>query len=72
DAVAAARAVRAPLLLIADGADDRMPEVVVRRVFDAHPGPKRLWVAPGAPHVGAVLDSSYWPRVLSFLADSGC
>lgn len=72
DAVAAARALRAPLLLIADGADDRMPEVVVRRVFDAHPGPKALWVAPGAPHVGAVLDPSYWPRILGFLADSGC
>ncbi len=72
DAVAAARSFRAPLLLIADGADDRMPEVVVRRVFDAHPGPKALWVAPGAPHVGAVLDPSYWPRILAFLADSGC
>ncbi len=72
DAVAAARALRAPLLLIADGADQRMPEPVVRRVFEAHRGTKTLWVAPGAPHVGAVLDSSYWPRVLGFLADSGC
>lgn len=72
DAVAAARTLKAPLLLIADGADDRMPEAVVRRVFDAHPGPKALWVAEGAPHVGAVLDPSYWPKILAFLADSGC
>lgn len=72
DAVAAARSFRAPLLLIADGADDRMPEAVVRRVFDAHPGPKALWVAAGAPHVGAVLSAEYWPRILAFLADSGC
>jgi pimeloyl-ACP methyl ester carboxylesterase len=72
DAVAAARSFRAPLLLIADGADDRMPEAVVRRVFDAHPGPKALWVAAGAPHVGAVLSAEYWPRIFDFLADSGC
>jgi uncharacterized protein len=71
DAVAAARAVRAPLLAIADGADPRMPEAVVRRVFDAHPGPKRLWVAPGADHVGASLHPGYWPAVLGFLAEHG-
>jgi dienelactone hydrolase len=71
DAVAAA-APSGPLLLIADGADDRMPEAVVRRVFDAHPGPKALWVAAGAPHVGAILSAEYWPRIFAFLADSGC
>jgi fermentation-respiration switch protein FrsA (DUF1100 family) len=63
--------VRSPLLAIADGADERMPEVVVRRVYDAHPGPKELWVAPGAPHVGAVLSPQYWPRVEAFLAAHG-
>ena len=71
DAVAAARRLRAPLLAIVDGADDRMPEAVVRRILDAHPGPKRLWVAHGAGHVGASLDAGYWPVVLSFLQDSG-
>lgn len=68
DAVAAARSVRAPLLAIVDGADPRMPEAVVRRVFDAHPGPKRLWIAPGAPHAGAAYAPGYWPAVLGFLA----
>lgn len=67
DAVAAARKIRVPLLLVADGGDPRMPEAVVRRVLDAHPGPKALWVAPGAPHVGAILRSDYWPTVLGFL-----
>ena len=62
---------RAPLLAIADGGDDRMPEAVVRRVFDAHPGPKALWVAPGAPHVGAVLHPDYWPTVDGFLSENG-
>lgn len=71
DAVAAARRLRAPLLAIVDGADDRMPETVVRRILDAHPGPKRLWVAPGAVHVGASLDPGYWPVVLGFLEENG-
>jgi pimeloyl-ACP methyl ester carboxylesterase len=70
-AVAAARRVRAPLLAIVDGADPRMPEAVVRRVFDAHPGPKRLWVAPGAPHAGALFAPGYWAEVTGFLEASG-
>ena len=71
DAVSAASRVRSPLLAIADGGDDRMPEAVVRRVFDAHPGPKSLWVAPGAPHVGAVLHPDYWPTIETFLRENG-
>ena len=71
DAVAAAAQIRGALLAIADGADDRMPEAVVRRVFDAHPGPKRMWVAPDAPHVGASLHPDYWPTVTAFLAENG-
>jgi alpha-beta hydrolase superfamily lysophospholipase len=71
DAVAAARRVRAPLFAIADGADTRMPEAVVRRVYDAHPGPKRMWVAPGAEHLGAMLSPEYWPRVSSVLDENG-
>jgi len=72
DAVAASAAFSAPLLAIADGADPRMPEAVVRRVVDAHPGPHRLWVAPGVDHVGAVLHPDYWPVVLGFLDAAGC
>jgi len=71
DAVAAARQVRAPLLAIVNGADRRMPEPVVRRVWDAHPGPKALWVAPGMEHVGAILHPDYWPQVLGFLRAHG-
>jgi fermentation-respiration switch protein FrsA (DUF1100 family) len=71
DAVAAARRVRAPLLAIVDGADDRMPEAVVRRVFEAHPGPRRLWIAPGAGHVGASAHPDYWPVVTGFLEANG-
>ena len=71
DAVAAARRLRAPLLAIVDGADDRMPEAVVRRIFDAHSGPRRLWIAPGAGHVGASAHPDYWPVVTGFFADHG-
>lgn len=71
DAVAAARRVRAPLLAIVDGADDRMPEAVVRRVYDAHPGPKRLWIAEGAYHVGALFHPDYRGRVVRFLEENG-
>ncbi len=67
DCVAAARRIRAPLLAIVDGADPRMPEPVVRRIVDAHAGPHRLWVAPGAGHVGAFFDRGWAGVVGGFL-----
>jgi len=72
DAVRASASFGAPLLAIADGADTRMPEAVVRRVAEAHAGPHQVWVAPGAEHVGAILHPDYWRVVLSFLDASGC
>ena len=71
DAVKASASFAAPLLAIADGADTRMPEAVVRRVADAHAGPHQLWVAPGAEHVGAILHPDYWRVVLAFLDAAG-
>jgi hypothetical protein len=71
DAVDAARRVGAPLLAIVDGADPRMPEAVVRRLYDAHRGAKRLWLAPQAPHCGARLRDDYWPQVFGFLEENG-
>lgn len=75
DTVAAARRIAAPLLLIVDGGDARMPEAVVRRVFDAHaaahPGRTTLWVAAGAPHCGGWMDAGYWPRIFAFLDTAG-
>ena len=69
--VRAAARLRAPLLTIVDGDDPRMPEAVVRRVYDAHPGPKQIWVAPGVPHVGAILHPDYWQHVTGFLEAHG-
>jgi uncharacterized protein len=71
DAVAAARALRAPLLAVAGGDDVRMPERVVRRIYDAHRGPKRLWVVPRATHVAAMLHPDYDLTIVTFLEEQG-
>lgn len=71
DSLAAARRLRAPLFLIVDGLDRRMPESVVRRILDAHPGPKELWVADGVDHVGAQFHAEYPARVAAFLTAAG-
>jgi len=71
DSVAAVRRIRAPLLAIVDGADPRMPEPVVRRIVLAHPGPHRLWVVPGADHVGGIFHPDWAKVVLGFLDESG-
>ena len=70
DAVAAARRIKAPLLAIVDGADPRMTQAIVQRVVDAHPGPKRLWVAAGVDHVGAIYNPDYRKVVLGFLDEN--
>jgi pimeloyl-ACP methyl ester carboxylesterase len=70
-AVEAARRFRGALLVILDGADPRMPEPVVRRVLDAHAGPKRFWIAPDAPHASAAGAPGYWQTVLGFLEANG-
>jgi pimeloyl-ACP methyl ester carboxylesterase len=71
DVVAASGRFRAPLLAIADGEDPRMPEAVVRRVFQAHRGPGRMWVAEGVGHVGAALRPDYPAVVRAFLDQNG-
>jgi hypothetical protein len=71
DAVARARAVRAPLLVIGDGADRRMPADVVTRVYEAHRGPREIWIVPGADHLGAIAHPEYWSRVHGFLERQG-
>jgi hypothetical protein len=44
-----------------------MPESVVRRIVDAHPGPKKLWVAEGVDHVGAIHHPDWEDVVFGFL-----
>ena len=71
DTVEAARRIGAPLLAIVDGLDERMPEAVVRRIVDAHPGPNELWVASGVHHVGAFFHPDWKQVVVGFLERSG-
>jgi fermentation-respiration switch protein FrsA (DUF1100 family) len=68
--IAGIRRVRAPLLLIA-GADDRHTLLSEsRRLFDAAPAEKEIWVLPGVQHVDfhAREPAEYERRVLAFLA----
>jgi alpha-beta hydrolase superfamily lysophospholipase len=71
DAVQAARRIHAPLMTIVDGGDPRMTEAIVRHVLDAHPGPKKIWVAPGVDHVGAILLPDWPKQVGGFLDEHG-
>jgi len=67
DAVAAASRIQAPLLAIVDGDDKRMPEPVVRRIVDAHPGAHKVWIASGVGHVGAIYHPDWKTVVLGFM-----
>ena len=64
--------VRCPLLLIAGSEDTRTPLAESKRMFDAAPEPKELWVVTGAGHVNfhRFAGSQYEERVLSFLSRS--
>jgi pimeloyl-ACP methyl ester carboxylesterase len=69
DSVAAASRIQAPLLAIVDGDDPRMPEPVVRRIVDAHPGPHEVWIASGVGHVGAIYHPDWSRVILGFLEE---
>ncbi len=70
DTVAAASRLRAPLLAIVDGEDRRMPEAVVRRIVEAHPGWNKLWIATGVGHVGAIHHADWKSVVVEFLSEA--
>jgi pimeloyl-ACP methyl ester carboxylesterase len=58
-----------PVLLITGQLDRDTPERLMRQLFDAVPGPKELWVVPGAGH-GGYLDVSpaeFEAKLTSFL-----
>jgi uncharacterized protein len=68
--VEAARAIRAPVLLI-HGADDKeTPPVHSQRIFDALPGPRRLMLVPGAAHNQSLYGPGVWGEVERWIEEA--
>jgi hypothetical protein len=67
DGIASARV---PVLVIEDGADDRVPAGDAVRLAAANPRAVTVWQVPGARHVGSwtAAPEEYPRRVLAFLA----
>ncbi len=60
--------VRAPLLVIHGDRDSTIPLRLGRQLYEAAPGPKELWVVPGATHKDLVEASgaAYGERLRRF------
>jgi len=60
---------RGPVLIIGGADDPFTPPEETQRMFDAAPGPKTLWLAPGVNHEGIsdLKSSDYRQQLLSFL-----
>lgn len=58
-----------PMLFIHGAADTFVPTVMVRRLYDAKPGKKELWIAEGAEHAESYLKhrEEYVERVKGFI-----
>ena len=61
---------KVPMLFIHGDNDDFVPTYMVQEVYDAHPGPKQLWLAKGSIHAYAYSDhpAEYTAQVKQFLA----
>lgn len=59
---------RAPLLLLSGDRDRFLPVAEARRLFDAAPEPKELWIVPGADHerIEGAQPAEYERRVVDF------
>jgi hypothetical protein len=66
----AARAIRAPVLLI-HGADDReTPSAHSQRIFEALTGPRRLILVPGTGHNGSLGAPGIWLEIDRWIEES--
>lgn len=63
------RRCRRPMLFVHGAADTYVPTSMVYPLYEAHPGPKSLWVVPGAVHARSyhVAPAAYTRRVRQFL-----
>jgi pimeloyl-ACP methyl ester carboxylesterase len=62
-------ALRAPVLVMGGAVDPFTPPDETRRLYDAAPAPKDLWIVPGAHHwdLHRIAARDYESRVLAFL-----
>jgi pimeloyl-ACP methyl ester carboxylesterase len=62
-------AYKGPVLLIGGGEDHHTPPSEIRALYNAAPGPRSLWIAPGLNHPGVsdVRSQAYRARLLAFL-----
>jgi pimeloyl-ACP methyl ester carboxylesterase len=67
DAVAAARRIDAPVLLLHGDADRFVRPAHARRVFDALSGPKELVLIPGATHGDVLSSREAWRSIVEWL-----
>lgn len=68
-ALEAVKRCQRPMFFIHGDADDYVPTAMVYELYAAHPGPKALWVVPGAAHAVSYRDHpvEYLQRVKDFL-----
>jgi pimeloyl-ACP methyl ester carboxylesterase len=61
-----------PVAVLLAGGDEVIPVTQGRALFDAAPGPKRLWIIPAATHNTLPFDSgaAWWREVSQFLLES--
>lgn len=70
--IEALRRYHGPVLIIGGASDPFTPPDETRRMYDAAPGAKTLWLAPGADHEGIseLTSAEYRQQLLSFLVGS--
>ena len=67
DSLAHVAGIEAPLLVLAGGRDDLIPQEYSRRLHDAWPGPKQWVPVPEADHNDIHTWPGYWPAIREFL-----
>lgn len=71
DAVAAARRVKAPVLLLHGRRDQFTPLAHSTQIYDALRGPRALVEIPGAGHGDVLTSAEAWPAIQGWLASLG-
>ncbi|MCF0199691.1 MAG: alpha/beta hydrolase, partial [Bacteroidaceae bacterium] len=58
-----------PMLFIHGDNDTYVPTSMIYPLYEAHPGPKEMWLAPGSEHADAYKDhpEEYTAKVKAFV-----